>query len=465
MPTKIKQRPPLTAHMCLRPPQEHVRAHPKVLSPTSSGTTPQPSSFMDSIFVDPPELEDTAHKPLTASNNLRIKTDEEKKMFRMLIKRKTLVEVKPGTPVYLKSLWIMKSDKSVRLCVDGTEAQLRGVKFRATKERTSTTNAIIQAARAQCTAYATRDLRAGYYCIRLKRASEFLTTRISGRVFRFMSPPQGIDWSTHTCVRAFKRIFDQLGAIASFSDNAIWGADTFQGLQEEMKTVDRRAKDLGLCWNNKDFNEASTEVPFLGARISSGAYRPTQRVRKKYAQACDGGTEAQTQGYDSYFTDLYGRQEYTSSREIRSVVNANDKIVTDGQKGGYAAAVLLCGECELIKDSQSTKVPQSSQANAEQAGAMHGLELATKHNIREVYTDHSALIGSSIKTTINGAVKEFIRKRGVTMLYTEGGDANPADYTARTGKIRKTCKCGTTNCMTKFSACRDNDRSSLEKLT
>eukprot|EP00915_Cephaloidophora_sp_WS-2016_P009787 GHVH01014095.1.p1 GENE.GHVH01014095.1~~GHVH01014095.1.p1 ORF type:complete len:155 (+),score=13.67 GHVH01014095.1:914-1378(+) len=78
-------------------------------------------------------------------------------------------------------------------------------------------------------------------------------------------------------------------------------------------------------------------------------------------------------GNYAYFMDLFGQTRprdyvysYEELRGLRSRYHGEDAVIVDGQKGGFASAIIQCGLCKGVKDAKINAVPQASQATAEQ---------------------------------------------------------------------------------------------------
>jgi len=182
---------------------------------------------------------------------------------------------------------------------------------------------------------------------------------------------------------------------------------------------------------------SNRKVRFLGAIIGQQKYVPTAKVHRKYKEAVEKGQRKKIEGYESYFNDLYEdgvQQGYTHS---------DDRIIVDGQKRRFSASILLCGACNEIKKGITKSVVQASQATSEQTAIMLGITLAQREGLENIYTDHNALVvkKEDKANTINHSVAEFARKRQVRLIHTKGGSNNVADEAARTGKIKRRCKC------------------------
>eukprot|EP00915_Cephaloidophora_sp_WS-2016_P003990 GHVH01005384.1.p1 GENE.GHVH01005384.1~~GHVH01005384.1.p1 ORF type:complete len:383 (+),score=29.15 GHVH01005384.1:93-1241(+) len=358
-----------------------------------------------------PQLLTSIGQPIPSFSNARVDCEEKKICLRQLLRQKSLIPAQAGTSAYLDAIFVKKKDGTYRLVVNGEPENLRRRKLYSPRLpfTSSVTEAVSKAAKRSITEpwMSSADLSAGYYQVRLHKNQDplqLLTIRLQGRVYIWKSPPQGLAASTSICVAMFHEWWTLLNATASYSDNAVWNATTKEGAEKKMRSVQEILAYNGISLSTKEKDcQMGRQITFLGATISHGRISLTNTKIFDYARTSN--DPVIRAGNHSYFNDLFGTsiipEKILKTNDLKALTYqfaSQDKVIVDGQKARFAAAIIMCGSCAKIKEHRITRCPQASQATAEQKALLNGAYLAHKRGIDQVATDHQALtFGSSRK--------------------------------------------------------------------
>lgn len=329
-----------------------------------------------SLCAEMPIFSDTSRATPTAHNYITRDT-ASKDMVRRLLDNRQMIPAPELHNSYLKLCGIpTKTPGKLRPIVDGKDAKDRGIICPRYSYPASVTDAARSVVQNEWF-YAT-DLRGAYGQILLPY-SKFLTCRINGRIYRFLSPPQGLSSSPAICTNIFNKAFRWAGFDASYVDNGVGGANTEEEAHARFEEGMKKLESL-FTINREETIPPCRKLEWCGINIASNTLSLPPGKKEKLARLLEKGSPDQLQGYYSYLHDVFGPDRTTKS--FRPVTTW-----CDGAKSQGAAAVVICDACDGVVEAARKPMIQGSQVNSELESILLGDRLARKHLCTQVRTD------------------------------------------------------------------------------
>lgn len=326
---------------------------------------------------------------IPTAQNFIMRSEADKNCVKNLLRNKQLIPRPDLKQAYLEFFTIPNKDGSkARPLVNGKEAQTRGIicpKYSLSLSVPDTCKKVLQHKY-----FYQADLAGAYGQVWIED-EPLLTVRIDGRIFQFISPPQGLSSSPAVCCDIFEKVFKLANFDSSYVDNAIGGADTLEKAEaqlKEAKTV--LAKYFNL--NNTETSETPVRsIEFLGLIISHQSMTLPANKVDKLKRLLDQKDVAQINGYYSYLSDLFGITSSTKPDKISRTFGTT-LIYADGAKNLFSAAVAFCGSCNKIQDILQQKCRQDSQMTSELKAALLGERLRKKFLTPHFFTDSMSIV-------------------------------------------------------------------------
>lgn len=390
------------------------------------------------LYTELPLLNCNLQDALPTAANFIIRNDADKRAFRNLLDNKQIRRRPDLDKAYLKFFTIPNKDGTrSRPLVDGKEAQSRNITSPKYSLPLSVPDCIKGALHHEY--FFQADLSGAYGQVQIPD-NPLLTIRVDGRIYQYISPPQGLAASPAVCVQVFDRIFKECGFTSSYVDNGIGGGDSLAETQAKLTNAKQQLKKYFILNQEETSSSPQHTIDFLGLQVSHNCITLPPNKQQKLKRILESKEKNKIDGYYAYLADIFGNNKdaISPSRSFGS-----SKIYCDGAKNQFAAAVSICSTCDSVQEVIQQRCRQDSQVNSELKGLLLGERLRRKFLANSITTDalyavHAQRTGSRKQTLCNSVAKQ------VGLLKHEYSASNRADpFTRETFKPGTliTCSC------------------------